>query len=321
MLTVSQTTTCRSPRSMASWLEHIRGATALLELRGEDQLHSEFGRTLFVQTRAYIIAGCLQTRTVVPEVVDRLSEKGEEVERSLARQKSSTRLLGDMFYLVSRFSRLRTQKKFDPEPSQSELITRTLIAEYSTLAGQMSEWHQRLPTNFMPAGMRSGDPSTTMLSEHDYVYDDIWTAGVANNCSTTHILVNEALIVQLIHLRDHFFHNVIEHAELDVRISQARSTVTRLIDAVCASVPHLLQSDMAIAGVGLIWALYVAAQISPQAVPLDTSTRGWINGSLERIGKEMGVKQATTLARMLREGVEIEEMLASETAERVDWTA
>jgi phytoene dehydrogenase-like protein len=160
-----------------------------------------------------------------------------------------------------------------------------------------------------------------MLSQHDYIYDDIWTAGVANNCSTTHILVNEALIVQLIHLRDHYAHHVAEYAELEERISQARSTVTHLIDAVCASVPHLLQSNMAIAGVGLLWALYVSAQISPQAVPLDASTRGWINGSLEKIGQEMGVKQATTLARMLREGVEIEELLASETSERVEWIA
>ena len=148
-----------------------------------------------------------------------------------------------------------------------------------------------------------------MLSEYYHVYDDVWTAAVVNNCNTNHMLVNEALIIQLSYLQDHFARDAAELVELNESITRARSTVINLVDEVCASVPHLLQSNMAAAGVGLLWALYVSAQISPRAASVHASTRGWIMNRLENIGAELGVRQATTLAGFLREGVKLSQVL------------
>lgn len=52
---------CRRPiltfvcRSMESWTQHIDGAAALLELRGEDQFQHQFGLRLFIQLRGQIV--------------------------------------------------------------------------------------------------------------------------------------------------------------------------------------------------------------------------------------------------------------------------
>jgi hypothetical protein len=44
------------PRSMASWLQHMRGAMSLLKLRGDQQLETHIGRRLFVQMRTNVVS-------------------------------------------------------------------------------------------------------------------------------------------------------------------------------------------------------------------------------------------------------------------------
>jgi hypothetical protein len=290
---------------MQSWLQHATGATALLALRGEEQLDTDLGRALFAQTRSHIIAGSIQTRTPVPDLVIRLSEKYREATNSP---------LEEMIPLVSRFCHLRSEITFDPIQNQTESRTRAIISQYTTLSQQMRDWHDQLPSGFAPAKKFPEQPGESMLSEYYHVYDDVCTANVVNNCITNWMLVNEALIIQLAYLRDHFARDVGEIAELNEMIAKARSTVIYLVDQVCASVPQLLQSNMAVAGVGLLWALYVSAQISPRAASVHASTRRWIMGRLEKIGAEMGVRQATTLAGFLRKGVEVTQLLGDEPA-------
>jgi hypothetical protein len=290
---------------MRSWLRHIRGATALLELRGDGQLDTKFGRALFVQTRAHIIAGCLQTRTPIPELVVALSKKYCETTDSPAEAISP---------LTFHFCRLRSEVSFHPGLKQTESKTRAIVSQYTTITQQMHDWHRQLPSGFLPVKTVPEKPSASTLSDYYHVYDDIWTAGTVNNCNASYMLVNEALIIQLTYLRDHYARDEAEVDSLNDEILKARSTIIRLIHAVCASVPHLLKSNMAIAGIGLMWALYVSGQISPRAASLHVSTRRWITGRLETIGAEMGVKQATTLARFLREGVEVTELLGDASA-------
>jgi hypothetical protein len=288
---------------MNSWIRHIRGATALLDLRGEKQLDTEFGRTLFVQTRTHIIAGCVQTRTPIPNIVVRLSQKCRA---------SKTNPLEEVIPLSFLFCNLRSTIPFHPVENQSEARTRAIIAKYSSVSEALFEWHCSLPSGFLPTKMPSEKSDPAVLSEFYDVWDDVWTAGVVNNCSTNHILVNESLLVQLAYLRDNYACNLNELVELEDRISKARNTIIYLIDTVCASVPYLLQSNLAVCGVGLLWALYVSAQISPRAAPVDKATRSWITGRLEKIGVDLGVRQATTLAGFLHKKIEVTQLLNDE---------
>lgn len=50
-----QVITSRSIMSIEKWTNHIKGAAALLELRGPEHLQSEEGLKLFVQLRFQIV--------------------------------------------------------------------------------------------------------------------------------------------------------------------------------------------------------------------------------------------------------------------------
>lgn len=50
-----QVITSRAPRNIENWINHIRGASALLELRGMEQLQDADGLRLFVQLRYQIV--------------------------------------------------------------------------------------------------------------------------------------------------------------------------------------------------------------------------------------------------------------------------
>jgi hypothetical protein len=282
-------------------LTHIKGATALLDLRGEDQLDSELGCSLFIQARTQIIAGCYQTRTPVPDIVVKLSLS----------QRSSNRILDlvrDIIPSVSHMCNTRAEIPFTPPPSQSEFTTRATIAHYTSVAQTYANWYTSLSTGFLPITLSASSADPDVLSGYYHVYEDIWMTGLANNYRANSIIVHEALISQLCFLQSHYAHDVNEILELEDQIAHSRSRVLSLVDAVCASVPALLQTKSAAAGVGLLWVLYLSGQISPWIVPIPDSTRTWIIRRLEKIGTEMGVRQATTLAFLLREKLEVPEI-------------
>lgn len=51
------------------WLDHIKAATALLELRGQAQFLRQRGAQLFIQIRSQILLACVQQRLTVPPAV------------------------------------------------------------------------------------------------------------------------------------------------------------------------------------------------------------------------------------------------------------
>jgi hypothetical protein len=50
-----KTIASEAPRSLWSWTQHIKGATSILRLRGEEQLHTQIGRQLFIQLRSQVV--------------------------------------------------------------------------------------------------------------------------------------------------------------------------------------------------------------------------------------------------------------------------
>lgn len=288
---------------MKSWLNHIKGATALLALRGEEQLESEFGRTLFIQARTSIISGCYQTRTPIPNIIVWLSEKCRDKGADPA---------DNLSLIVFQFCNLRAEIPFHPPITQLESTTRTTIARCISIAEALTDWYGSLPTAFLPSSVSAGTASSNMLLEYYDIYEDVWTAGIMNYYRANAILVHEALINQLNFLRLRYPDGLDEVLDLEDQISKSRSTMLSLIDSVCASVPSLIQSNFAAVGVSLLWPLYVSAQISPRSAPVQATTRSWIIGRLEKIGAHMGVRQATLLARLLNKEIEVTELLKDE---------
>ncbi|PYH40499.1 Zn(II)2Cys6 transcription factor domain-containing protein [Aspergillus saccharolyticus JOP 1030-1] len=68
---------CDKEESLLSWYEHSRGIAALLELRGEEQLHRETGQQVFQVLRNEVLIGCLQKRTRLPPALIRKPRRAD----------------------------------------------------------------------------------------------------------------------------------------------------------------------------------------------------------------------------------------------------
>lgn len=75
---------------MRDWLKHVRGASALLDFRGREQLGTPLGRRLFRDSRAQILSQCFLTRSAVPDTVIRLSRECQKCSGTLQMVSSSS---------------------------------------------------------------------------------------------------------------------------------------------------------------------------------------------------------------------------------------
>ena len=48
---------------MKSWANHIRGATAIAQIRGREQLQTDIGRAMFAHLRTQIVRITYQSKT------------------------------------------------------------------------------------------------------------------------------------------------------------------------------------------------------------------------------------------------------------------
>ncbi|KAL2353447.1 hypothetical protein BJ546DRAFT_1062852 [Cryomyces antarcticus] len=102
-------------------------------------------------------------------------------------------------------------------------------------------------------------------------------------------------------------------SESDLVVSHDATSKIRILHAeissdICASAPYYLgvgnsagQNPRAAAGSSLIWPLYLAAITDRAPFP----TRTWVITQLDKIGEIMGIRQATSLANVLRTKYEV----------------
>ena len=85
ILGIFETLTGREEDSLVAWAAHLKGAAALMEIRGPQQLSTAAGRRLYGQITASLITVCLQQEIAVPgHILDLNREvfkyvKGEEI--------------------------------------------------------------------------------------------------------------------------------------------------------------------------------------------------------------------------------------------------
>lgn len=306
---------------MRSWLKHIRGATALVELRGKKQLDNEIGRRLFAHVRTQIVNFCLVRRMPIPAAILELSGVHPAIGGDDFQADPVTRLMA----INAKICSLRARIGSFPLSSLTE-SPESIISEALSIAADLNEWHASLPHDYFPSStIKIQSPTPEVYSDYYHIYRDRWTAGLMNHCRVILILVHEIILIQLKYIRHpspdelsaEAGYNPISLPSYASQISKSsQKTILDLIDLICASVPFYLDYEYcarpaathtesppprAAGGNALMWALYVCAQI----YFVRSSTRAWIIGRLNKIGVEMGVQQANILAKFLLERKEI----------------
>ena len=324
-----QANTCTAPPSMRAWLKHISGATALLELRGKQQLDTEVGRRLFAYLCTQIANFSVLRRQPIPPTILRLSES-----RPATSEGYQMDITKKFFAISARHSILRAKIASSPSGTPAT-CTESVISEALSIAADLQNWHSNLPLEYYPTSTAKISSLTPeVFSDYYHIYSDVPTAMVMNNYLVLLILLHEMILIQSSHVRsspiDINEENSFNYApppsyiaQIQRQVRRSQDAILNLIEQVCASVPFLLDYEYcmgvrrtlsephhprAAGGNAIMWPLYACAQV--YFVP--NSTRAWIIGRLNKIGAEMGIQQAKVMAKILLQRTEITEVLAED---------
>ncbi|KAF6233116.1 hypothetical protein HO173_008660 [Letharia columbiana] len=301
LLGLFETVTCSNPESMRSWTNHVNGATALVRLRGTDQLRTKVGRKLFDNLVVQILIDCLQRRQMIPPDVIEWAEIAAEGETKKAVPERQ------LIQIIGRLCALRAAVD---RPETNDIGVATLA---NFIDSDLEDWKNSLPPAFSYSIKQS--PNTEDVFSHTYhVYKGTWALSVWNVYRCARILTQQVITAWL-------SRNSMPNPALDQsQRRQSKVLLANLAHDICASAPFILGASnssvyssrlpRAAAGASLLWPFYLVATMD-QCL---TGIRAWIITRLALIGRLMGIKQAESLANVLRTKREITAWDKFETA-------
>jgi hypothetical protein len=189
------------------WASHIRGATALLELRGKKQFDQELGGQLYIQIRTQIVrkivlrdlrvlttsqlATCMQEGFVVPPA---LVKAAYDFQSSRLRKEwhgGAIASAGSIFEISVRLVNLFSWVK-NPQISDFKTIKQRAI----DIDADLDTWAHGVPSSWAYDVIRKkicGGVTEDFNSE-SHVYPNVWIAAVWVGWRTLKILVHQILI-------------------------------------------------------------------------------------------------------------------------------
>ncbi|KAJ5428632.1 hypothetical protein N7445_010086 [Penicillium cf. griseofulvum] len=301
LLAIYEVVTSRAPKDIESWTNHINGATALLNIRGTEQLKTNAGLLLFLHLRYQIIISCLQRDARVPESLL------ECTKLAMFLQQPAEAHGNRLTMIIAKLSNLRADistniYKDDQEiVSAASAIEADLIAWLAALPREFTyTTHTRSPFDFAFQKQFRG------ISPYDdqyHVYPTQWVCNSWNQYRSARIIVSEIILSRVRQISDSSsLASLSEEFRLHCRT--LRSTIRRLAVEICRSVPFHLNAHQTqrepnlqppesyIGGLVLLWHLFVAGVVENPGHGL----RRWVIKCLEMIGNTMGIDQALAVA-------------------------
>lgn len=310
MLINVQTVTGSSQESMKSWANHIVGATAIIQVRGRDQLQSDTGRRLFRFLRAQIVSGpvltpnhgaltvvqiidCIQRLRLIPDKIllwSELPQEDEDVDWFVENR---------LFGILARFCMLR-KAVFDTDHDMRYTQDEARSLAYS-IDAEFADWANCLPWEYAYM-TRTNENSEDTVFDHYHVYKGFWIAGVWNLYRCARILTNE-IIMKILSIQ---IHSTSKAAQFKAMYRKSVDVASQLSSDIRASIPFYFGKGfssngssnipMAAAGHAVLWPLFVVCTFPESS----SSTQDWAIKQLQKVSDLKGIKQATSLANILR---------------------
>ncbi|KAJ5161914.1 hypothetical protein N7492_007306 [Penicillium capsulatum] len=299
LLAVYEIITARSTHDIDLWTNHISGATALLDLRGTDQLNTEAGLRLFIHLRYQIIISCLQRDAPVPQSLIDCSKLAMFLRPGDAHSNTLTMIIGKL-------SNLRADIKRGAFNTEQEIISAGSVIEAELVA-----WLAVLPPDFSYETRGIKSPHDFLFQErcrglapYDdqyHVYPGLFTANMWNQYRCARILISEILLSQLRQISDASSLRSLSD-EFRLECQTLRATIRRLAVDICRSVPfhlcaHIEHSPQCpppqsfLGGLMLLWPMFLAAVVESPTHAL----RRYSVQCMKIIGHTMGMDQALAL--------------------------
>lgn len=180
---------------------------------------------------------------------------------------------------------------------------------------ELEAWANDCPASYKYTSVTLTETSEFVYDNHFHVYSSVTIATLWNECRRMRILCHELLLQHLPHLIEHqaeYPNLQLSSDGMETQFHDSNEIIESLAKDICASVPfhfglHLQDarkfgtlSPKAVCGNLLLRPLYMAGE--PRFVSNDI--RKWVIGRLEKIAEVMGIKQATSLAHLVKIGVD-----------------
>ncbi|KIW99096.1 uncharacterized protein Z519_00759 [Cladophialophora bantiana CBS 173.52] len=284
LLALYETVTCSTPQSIRTWSRHVRGATALLSIRGPDTLHPIAVQDVHMHLRLQIIIDCLQRRMSIPHIVADWAQPA----RAIADEYQPAQHQLDE--ISGRLCQLRCSIK-DGLLGGNEAIRQAV-----SIDSELETWSVYTPITCAFNEVFDFEHPDDVFFGCYHVYSETRVALLWNNYRTLRMLTNEIIL-------DTCYSSEIGSAWYQQRQRLVSEQLLKKLTAdICASVPPLLgyphgsSPARVMIGTLLLWPLYTCAAQN-YASP---KTREWAIIQFERIGGAMGIRLATLLGRALR---------------------
>ncbi|EAW07264.1 Zn(II)2Cys6 transcription factor [Aspergillus clavatus NRRL 1] len=312
VLAIFEVVTSRTTQNIEKWTSHIRGAAAILDLRGTEQVQNEEGLKLFIQLRFQIITSCLQLGVHVPPSVLECAP----ISMFLRPQSEA---YGDrLIYILGRLANLRADVR-----SKSMMDNQEILAAAYGIESELMAWLASLPADFQYTTVENPRPETSvkrlcrgiiLYNNRYHIYNDLWTCHTWNQYRCARIVVCEIILSCLRRLFLNSAGTCVP-SELQNHCFRIRSTTRQLAADISASVPYhfgvgntgnsqpgsVPVNESHTAGLVLLWPLVLAGATEGKNHPL----RKWCIDCLRLIGHGMGIDQALALVDVLESEVGI----------------
>ncbi|KAF6221981.1 hypothetical protein HO133_001949 [Letharia lupina] len=322
LLSVFETVTSGRQRSLSAWTNHINGAAAVIKVRGPEQLASIGGVRMFMQVTASLTVSCLEVGMALPEHILALNA---QITRHADLSDPAWRYYETMMMLTNFRGHVRCGLISNPQ----EILARALEIDKAALAicanASCVYEYETVYTNADPGVIFAG---------YYHMYHDYMSASVWNGMRAIRLMLQEIIRDTLLKLhssRPPFSTNEQYRAQYQA----STNTLYQVQSNIIASVPqhlgysptkstsggvsghsfpwspfnsrvatplHSLKSNSAdppmirsLGGYGLPWAIYLAGSVDIATEPVQK----WAIGTLQRIGRSMGIQQAIVLADKL----------------------
>ncbi|RAL16045.1 Zn(II)2Cys6 transcription factor [Aspergillus homomorphus CBS 101889] len=294
---------CDKEDSLLSWYDHARGVAALLELRGEEQLHHETGQQMFQVLRNEVLIGCLQKRTRMPPALIRKPHRSDCTAQSYCADR--------LIEIAAGLCELQAQMSEGMVSDSAEILAVAMRLDFD-----LEEFTRELAAE-MPYILRLRNnpqsPRETLMNAvnhyngYYHVYQSMWMCNTWNNYRYIRILVNSLILAQLQPLA--FQSEQGSNPDgIRGRCCYVRALLRQLAADICCAVPYkfgfageagtqIREPLVTKAGTGftLLLPLYLASVVDGVSGPV----HAWAMKCLDIIGHEMGIQTAVSLMSVL----------------------
>ncbi|KAM0253653.1 hypothetical protein ACHAQJ_007165 [Trichoderma viride] len=237
MLGIFEVMTCTDGSFIDRWVNHMDGATRLIEVRGSEQLARQEGLDMFTQLRAQVNLSRIYQERYSSPVFTKLTE---EVQRD---RTPDDQILDRLSNVVTRLTDFCADVKNRHIVEAREII-RTALNIDTELVSLLISVPPLWGYTSVKVPMINGKPITQAVwGDTHHVYHSISASSMWNNYRSARVIIQE-LIIDTVRDLENSGNNDVSSPQRNSLANQARQTALQLVEDICASVPYNLGIGM-----------------------------------------------------------------------------